>query len=125
MVNRDMRIFPVQVLVADPFIRRDQLNLRRDHAAHKIRESVGADIFNHAGDNATLALNRPDHNRLASTARYAAVAALILVTVLGLSAYEGFVNLNHAFQRLVVRLSRFRVTDAMRDEPSCLSPLAN
>src|SRR5208282_632074 len=94
MVNRRVRIFLVEFPVALPLIGAEQANLVRNGLAYEVTERISADVFDHAGDDVTLALDRTNDRRFAGTdaASPSAFAALVLVLVFRQTADEGFVN---------------------------------
>ena len=102
MVNNFVREVVSKVLVAYPLVRADQADLGRNAFADEAGECIGADILDHAGDNATLATNSADHNSLTGTdaASPTAAAAFVLMPVLGFAADERLIDFNNAHQLL-------------------------
>src|SRR6266446_4455806 len=55
VINDDVRIFLVEMLVADPLVGAKQANLVRNCFMHKRGKRRGANILNHAGNDIALA----------------------------------------------------------------------
>ena len=84
VVNRLVRVFLAEMLVANPFVSAKQADLVGDGFADETFQGCGLDILNDARNNVASALNGTSNNRLAATASpAAAIAALTLVPVLG------------------------------------------
>lgn len=107
MINRLMRIFLAEVLVANPLIAAQQADLIGNGLTDEAFQSRGLNILDDAGDNVAFAADRTSNDSLASAAGSAAtISALALVPVLGEAADESFINLddtNELFELLVLQ----------------------
>src|SRR3984893_13562142 len=90
VIDDNVRIFLVEVLVADPLVGAEQANLVRDSFVHERGERRGADVLNYAGDNVSLSPDCASNNGFARAdpARTAAPAASIFVAALGFAPDE-------------------------------------
>jgi hypothetical protein len=86
VINVLMRIFAIELVVADPLIGAEQADLGRDSLANELSERRGADILDNASNHVAFAADCADHGRLAGAdaASPAAAAPLVPMPVLGL-----------------------------------------
>src|ERR1700683_869343 len=101
VVNRLVRVFLAQVLVADPLIGAEQADLVGYCLADEAFQGCGLDIFDDAGNNIAPALSGADHNSFAAASSSAtAVTALVFVPIFREATDESFVNLDDADELL-------------------------
>lgn len=94
-----VRVFPFKAAIADPLVCDQQTYLCRDDLAHEAFEGRGIVALDHAGDHVAVALDSADDRRLARAEAATTWAATVAdMSVLGLTADIGFVNLNLAEQ---------------------------
>jgi hypothetical protein len=86
----------IEMLVADPMIGNQEADLVRDGLAHEFGERLGADVFNHARDDVSLAADCASDDRLTRSGTARTVTAAPVVSVPRFAADESFVNLDNA-----------------------------
>jgi hypothetical protein len=121
VVDDAKRVVLGKVLVASPLVRAEQAHLVRNNFVDEAGESRGPDVFDDAADGIALATDSANDGDFAraNTARSAASAALIPMSVLGEPAHEGLVNFNNP-AKLLDGLIRESGPDAMCHVPSGL-----
>ncbi len=119
MVDHAEWIFFGEFAVSGSFVRAKQADFVRYGFANELGQRLAFQIVDDAGDHVSLALHRSDHDRFARAARSAAaIAALVLMPVLGEAADESFINLDNAGKLL--NILRKSDADFVAHKPSSL-----
>ena len=98
VVNRFMREFHAEMLVANPLIGAEQANLLRDGFVNESLQSCLLHVFNDAGDDVAFAADSASDDCFAGSGRTRLSIALNPMPVICLAADECFVHLNDAAQ---------------------------
>ena len=119
VIDNSVWILVAKMFVTDPFVSAKKADLARYGFMYKRLKSGGADIFDYAGNDITLALHSADDRDFAGTnaASPATVPALVLMLILCESANKSFVDFYNA-TKLVNIFNQCR-PDLMAHRPSC------
>ena len=123
MVNGFVRVVAVQMFVANPFVGAEQADLGGNAFVDECFEGAGTNVPNHAGDDVALAANGTrQSNILPRAASGPAAAALVPMPVLGLTADEGFVNLDNSHELAEIFVGKARADPVCHVEGGPVRP---
>src|SRR5438270_3205022 len=98
MADDGVRELVFDVAVAGPFIGHDQIDLIGNRLLHEPGQNFCANAVNHASDDLALARDRANDRHLTGTNTAASAATAPAVLVVGLTADEGFIDLDNTEQ---------------------------
>src|SRR5665213_2239473 len=83
VVNSLMREMPIQMLIADPFVRAEQADFGRDTFANESLKSLGANVRDDTRHDVALAADSTSNNVFARSAGSTTTTTLVPMAVLG------------------------------------------